>query len=190
MERRMTIRTILENSLTRTIAFLFLFSGLILPIGSHAQQKHKADLPSPQTSRYVKEHIIDAGDVPGHQLRIVEVEKIYTKNNPVIKGVKVSKVRQWAFTNYIDGVGPVIVYEAWSMEDGNTIFLEGTALTESRITNTGSRRGSSQGILRIVGGTGKFASIQGLTAASTQFDSDPDNGYNRPKGRIEYWDRE
>jgi len=178
------------SALIRIIVVLLSLAGLALPTGAHAQQKHKVDLPPPQSSRYVKEHIIDAGDVLGHQLRIVEVEKIYTKNNPVILGVKASKVLQWAFTNYIDGVGPVIVYEAWSMEDGNTIFMEGTALTESRTTATGSRRGSSQGTLHFVGGTGKFASLQGLTVARTEFDSDPDNGYNRPTGRIEYWIRE
>ena len=98
----MTKTTFASTGIIRTVVVLLSLSGLALPTGLLAQQKHKADLPPPQSSRYVKEHIIDAGDVLGHQLRIVEVEKIYTKNNPVILGVKASKVLQWAFTNYID----------------------------------------------------------------------------------------
>lgn len=178
------------SALIRFFVVLLSLAGLALPTGAHAQQKHKVDLSPPQKSRYVKEHMIDAGDVPGHQLRIVEIEKIFTRNHPKVRGAKITKVRQWAFTNYTNGVGPVIFYETWSDDDGNMFFVEGDALTESRTTATGSRRGTSHGTARIVGGTGKFTSIQGATVGHTEFDSDPNNGYNRTTGRMEYWFRE
>lgn len=166
------------------------FAAILFPAGSHAQKKFQIDVSPPQQSRYVKEHIIDAADAPGHQLRIVEIEKDYTSSHPIVRGVKITKVRQWAFTNYTNGVGPVIFYETWSDGRGNMFFVEGTAETESQITATGSRRGTSSGSGRITGGTGKFATIQGVLAGRTEFDSDPNDGYNRNKGRIEYWFRE
>lgn len=164
--------------------------ALSFPALTHAQQKYRIDVSPPQQSRYVQEHIIEAGDAPGHQLRIVEIEKKYTSSHPIFRGVKITKVRQWAFTNYTNGVGPVIFYETWSDGRGNMFFVEGTAETESQITATGSRRGTSSGSGRITGGTGKFATIQGVLAGRTEFDSDPNDGYNRNKGRIEYWFRE
>jgi len=152
-----------------------------------AQEKYTYDYTPPQSSRYVEEHVIDVDDMPGHKLRIVEIQRTYTKDHPVIMGVKVTEQWQRAFTNYVGGTGPVIAYETWLMEDGSKIFLQVDALTSSETTPTGSRRGLSQGTLRIVGGTGKFASLRGVIVTSVEFDSDPKTGYNRPTGRGEYW---
>jgi len=84
----------------------------------------------------------------------------------------------------------VVFYETWSDDGGNMFFVEGTSETESRITATGSRRGTSNGSARITGGTGKLTSIQGVLVGHTEFDSAPDNGYNRNTSRLEYWLRE
>ncbi len=186
----MTKTALRGSALIRIIVVLLSLAGLALPTGAHAQQKHKVDVSPPQKSRYVKEHIIDAGDAPGHQLRIVQIEKAYTRNHPTIRNVKITEVRQWGFTNYTNGVGPVIYFETWSDGGENMFFVEGTSETASRITATGSRRGTSHGSGRITGGTGKFASIQGTIVGHTEFDSDPNNGYNRNTGRMEYWFRE
>lgn len=186
----MTMSVFSVTRFSRIVIALLAVTGFTLPAISQAQQKYKVDVSPPQQSRYVKEHIIDAGDAPGHQLRIVEIEKAYTNNNPAVRGVKITKVHQWAFTNYTNGAGPVIFYETWSDDSGNMFFVEGTAETESQITATGSKRGTSNGSGRITGGTGKLAKIQGILVGHTEFDSDPDNGYNRTKGRIEYWFRD
>lgn len=185
----MTTRIQARMTLIRVTAVLAASAALSFPLLTHAQQKYRIDVSPPQQSRYVKEHIIDAGDAPGHQLRIVEIEKDYTRNPPTVMGVKITKIRQWAFTNYTNGIGPVIYYETWSDGRGNTFFVEGTSETQSQITATGSRRGTSSGSGRITGGTGKFATIQGVLAGVTEFDSDPNNGYNRNNTRLEYWFR-
>ncbi len=182
--------TTFQMGISRCLTLLPLLAVFVLPGISQAQQIQRVDVSPPQSSRYVKEHIIDAGDAPGHQLRIVEIEKSYSENHPVVGGIKITQVRQWAFTNYTNGVGPVIYFETWSDEKGNRFYVEGTAETESQLTATGSKRGTSGGSGRITGGTGKFATIQGILAGRTEFDSDPINGYNRNKGRIEYWFRD
>lgn len=165
----------------------FLTASVLLVTNLYAQEKYTYEYSPPQSSRYVQEHIIDVDDVPGHKLRIVEIQRVYTKDHPVVMGVKVVENWQRAFTNYIGGTGPVQAYETWLLEDGSKIFLEVNALTSSEATSTGSRRGTSHGTSRIVGGTGKFVSIQGMVVTSVEFDTDPKTGYNRPTGHGEYW---
>ena len=186
----MTFSTAHSIRAVPAISGLILLACFVAQTKSFAQAPYKAEIVPPQHSRYVKEHIIDAGDAPGHQLRIVEIEKTYSSDHPVIASVKITQVRQWAFTNYTNGVGPVIYFEIWSDDSGNSFSVEGSAETESQLTATGSKRGTSGSSARITGGKGKFATIQGILAGRTEFDSDPNNGYNRYKGRIEYWFRE
>ena len=183
-------RPLFPGKLLFGTATLFCIVFSALPTATLAQQKYQLEISPPQSSRYVKEHIIEAGDAPGHQLRIVEIEKTYTRNHPKIRGVTITTVRQWAFTNYTNGIGPVIFFETFSDDNGNAFFVEGTSETESRITATGSRRGTSHGSGRITSGTGKLASIQGVLVGHTEFDSDPDVGYSRNNTRVEYWFRE
>jgi hypothetical protein len=47
----------------------------------------------PANARYTQQHVIDVGDVPGHQLRIFEVRHTYPNNPLVINGLKI--VESW-----------------------------------------------------------------------------------------------
>ena len=63
MNKIMRTMNVLNISLA---ALLFLFSGFAV-----AQQKYTyKHSTTPQSSRYVQQHRIDVGDVPGHQIRI------------------------------------------------------------------------------------------------------------------------
>src|SRR5262245_49189968 len=112
MEKETAVKSVLIAA-NATILLVF---GLASP-ALQAQEKFKYEYTAPQSSKYLQEHVIDADDMPGHKLRIVEIQRTYTKNNPTIMGVKVLEQRQTAFTNYVNGAGPVIAYETWSMED-------------------------------------------------------------------------
>lgn len=164
-------------------ALLFVFSGLAL-----AQQKYTYEhSTSPQSSRYVQQHRIDVGDVPGHQIRIFEVHNKYTRGHPVVSGTKV--VEEWArgSSDYINGVGHVRGYSTWVLEDGNKIHTEWTGTTHSDVSSTGALRGTFNGTTRLTGGTGKFASIRGVVTDVVEFDTDPDSDYNNGSQRGEYW---
>ena len=59
--------------------------------GAHdveAQEKqrysHKAP---PGSTRYVQTHLMDVGNVPGHQVRMAEILSSYSGNGPVYDGV-------------------------------------------------------------------------------------------------------
>ena len=175
------------NKVSKSALFLLL-SILFAAVPGHAQEKYtySYSLP-PQSSRYVQDHSIEVDDVPGHKIRIVEIQRLYAKDHPVVMGTKV--VESWlrGFTDYIGAGGPSHGYETWILEDGNKIFLEWTAISRTEATSTGSRRGTSHATSRFVGGTGKFASMQGTLTATVEFDTDSKAGYSRPTSQGEYW---
>lgn len=173
---------------TRAVVALLSLAPVVVPVSSYAQEKYPYSYSSPpQSSRYVQDHSIDVDDVAGHKIRIVEIQRTYTKDHPTVMSTKV--VESWlrGFTNYIGGGGPAHGYETWVLEDGNKIFLEWTSLSSTEPTSTGSRRGTSYATARFVGGTGKFVSIRGTLNTTVEFDTDPKAGYSRPTGRGEYW---
>ena len=172
---------------TAVLALLSL-TGFVLPCNSYGQEKYQYSysLP-PASSQYVQDYSIVVDDVSGHKIRIVEIQRTYTTNHPMIMGTKVLETWLRGFSNYIGGGGPALGYETWLLEDGNKIFLEWTSLSSTETSPTGSRRGTSHAAFRFVGGTGKFASIRGTLNVTVEFDTDQKVGYSRPTGRGEYW---
>lgn len=138
-------------------------------------------------SRYVQQHTIEVGDVPGHQIRVQEAHRTNLGSAHVIDGIKITDVWVRGMSDYTNGVGPAWGYVVWAMEDGNKIFVNYTGTSESKATSSGSRRGTYHGISRLIGGTGRFAKIRGQTVDVAEFDTDPANGYNRASGKGEYW---
>jgi hypothetical protein len=153
-----------------------------------AQQKypyHQAT--APQSSQFVQQHSIEVGDMPGHQIRIFEVQRAYTSEHPLVMGTKVVEIWDRGFSDYVNGIGPAQGYGTLVLEDGNKIFEEWRGTSYSEPTSTGLRRGTFHGTSRLVGGTGKFATIRGVLTCETEFDADPKTGYSRPTCRGEYW---
>jgi hypothetical protein len=163
-------------------------AALIVADVAWAQQKFPINTTSEGIkSSYVQQHVIDVGDVAGHQVRILEVHRVHSMKQIVLDGVKV--VEEWdrGFSDYTNGVGPARGYGIWVLEDGNKLFLEwyGTAYWEP--TATGSKRGTFNGATKIVGGTGKFAKIRGMLTDAVEFDTDAQKGYSRASNKGEYW---
>ena len=54
-----------------------------------AQQKQKIAYKLPaEASKFTQQHVLDVGDVPGHQVRIYEVHRTYPKDMLVVEGVR------------------------------------------------------------------------------------------------------
>lgn len=170
------------------LAVLLLFVSTIVPMAAHAQDKHSYNHNSPpDSSKYLKDMSIDVDDAPGHKIRIVEIQRTYSKDAPVLLGTKVTEVWVRAFTDYTNGNGPGHSYETWTLEDGSRVYLEGKFLTTSEASAGGSRKGQSYGTGRFVGGTGKFTGLRGTITSTVDFDTDAKNGYSRPTAKGEYW---
>jgi hypothetical protein len=178
-------------STIRLIALVAGFIGataLCMPNSVWAQQKYQySHSAPPASSRYVQRNKIDVGDLPGHEIVVVEIQRTFTGDHPVVMGVKVLETWSYGFTDQINGVGRSEGYNTWMLEDGSKIFSEYHGSVYAELSSTGSRRGTYHGAARFVGGTGKFAAIRGTLTDDVEYDTDPKTGYNRPSSRGEYW---
>ena len=154
-----------------------------------AQEKHSFSMTSEGVKgRYIQQSMIDVDDVPGHQIRILEIQRtIAPENQLVIDGERIVEMWGRGYSNYIRGIGPTWGYNTWITDKGNKIFLENSGSSETQPTETGSKRGVYNGTSKFVGGSGRFSKIKGYLVEITKFDTDPKNGYNVSDSHGEYW---
>jgi hypothetical protein len=154
-----------------------------------AQQRLKVESNSEgQVGRYTQQLSIDVGDVPGHQVRVVDIH--YTYNDKSRFGFKGVKVREgWArgYSDQVDGVGPAWGYVVYVLEDGDRVFGTYSGSAEGELTETGSRKGTYRGTTRFTGGTGKYKGLRGLMVTNVRYDTDLKQGYNISDSKGEYW---
>ena len=165
------------------MALLF-FAG-----GASAQQKFPINTTSEgQTSKYIQQHKIDVGDVPGHQVRIQETKRTYNEKSTLgFSGAKVTEGWVRGYSDYTNGKGKAWGYGQWILDDGNKVYFEYVGTSHAEPTPTGSLKGTYHGTTHIKGGTGKYKGIRGTTTDSVSFDNDPKNGYNQNESNGEYW---
>src|SRR5262249_22783592 len=99
-----------------TVSSLGLFCmAVALPVGGAlAQEKQQVSFKlSAENSKYTQQHVIDVGDVSGHQVRIFEIHRTYPNNAPMINGVKLKETWNRGLTDYTDGNGPNIGYSVF-----------------------------------------------------------------------------
>jgi len=163
-------------------AALLLFHGF-----AAAQQKHSLTLATEaKNTRYVQQHAIDVPDVPGHQVRVLEVQRTYP-DGPKINGVAIVNGSFWGTSDYVEGKGMAKGYAIWNLSDGNKVFgrWEGVAFSESAAG--GARQGEFRGMTWLTGGTGPFKSVRGVLNDTVRFNTDPTTGYSAGGTRGEYW---
>src|SRR5262249_34300160 len=152
-----------------TVAFAF-----ALPTyGALAQEKQRVSFQVPAANtKYTQQHVIDAGDAPGHQIRIFELHRTYSGNQPVINGLKL--VDNWArvLCDYTDGNGVSPGYSEYVFENGDKFFTRFTCVA----TSPGEGKIDTTCTAQITGGTGKFSNIRGVIRSSNK--ADPKAGFN------------
>jgi len=164
-------------------AVVFVAALLVVDV-AWAQQKYKLTTSaSAAQSKYVQQHMIDVGDVPGHQVRIYEIHR--TGSELAFSGVKTKESWTRGTSDYVNGTGHTSGYGIWLLEDGNKVFYRYDGTSQSVIGADGSRKGTYHGVTTIAGGTGKFAAIRGFLRDVTKFDIQA--GYNELSGEGEYW---
>jgi len=57
-----------------------------------AQEKLVFDV-SAENTKYTQQYTIDVGDVSGHQVRILEIHRVYPSEAPMINGIKI--IESW-----------------------------------------------------------------------------------------------
>ena len=133
--------------------------GLMLsPVGFSivsAQDKCKvSEGPEVAKSTYTQQHVLDVGDVPGHQIRIFEVHRTYPNDKPNCEGLK--RIESWdrGYSNYIDWTGPVTTFGVTVLENGDKIFDQSVGTSQTTIGPDGTKNSTFTGVTRYTGGTG------------------------------------
>jgi len=164
-----------------TIALLCM--AVVLPASDAvAQQKQLISYKvTAENSKYTQQHVIDVGDVPGHQVRVYEIYRSYPNNAPVINGLKMKESWTRGVSDYTDGNGTSTIYGVTTMENGDKIFSRGALVAQSG----GGGKLTATSVAALTGGTGKLAGIHGTVRAVTQ--AEPKAGVNETQTELEYW---
>ena len=146
-----------------------------------AQQKQQLSFKtSAENTKYTQQHLIDVGDVPGHQVRVYELHCTFPNNAPVMNGVAIKEQWTRAISDYTDNNGPGTTYGVYVLENGDKFFTRSVLVAQS----TGSGKLTATTVGQITGGTGKFAGIQEIVR--TVNTADPKAGVNEGQTDIEY----
>ena len=168
-----------------------LLAGFISVGANIAQaQKHYLieDKSEWSTGKYIQQHMIDVDDLPGHKVRILEVQRIYNdKSQLAVSGAKVREAWVRGYSDYTQGKGKAWGYSIWLLDDGNKVYMEWAGTTASNTSPTGSIEGVFNGVTWLRGGTGKYSAIRGTMTDVNAFNNDPNNGYNRSESKGDYW---
>ena len=140
---------------------------------------------SGEHTKFTQQHTIDVGDIPGHQIRILELHRTFPANPPVFEGVKV--VEDWTrgYSDYINVSGRAWGYSVLLLENGDKIFVQWDGTSHTIASADGSRKSTFTGTLRLTGGTGKFQGIRGTLRSVFAFDLKA--GLNEGQNEGEYW---
>jgi hypothetical protein len=132
-----------------------------------AQQKQKYYFKTPPgVAKYTQQPTIDVGDVPGHQLRLVEAHSVYTNEAPMYDGVRVKESWTRAVTDYTDGTGNGSGYTLAVLENGDKIFGRYEVVNQTTIGSDGTKVAKGSTVNILTGGTGKFKGIRGTLRGS------------------------
>lgn len=155
-------------------------------VDAAAQEKHKYFFkPPPNSSRYAETHLMDVGDVPGHQVRLAEVQTKYSGDAPSFDGVKVVSIRTVLVSDYTDGTGRAFSYGVQTLETGEKVYLRTDIMTHSSAGADGKRTMNYSSVATLTGGTGRFKGIRG-TLRSTG-GTDLKTGTSGVQTEGEYW---
>lgn len=159
--------------------------GLAAARTGDAQAERRIQLAfdaEPANAKYTQQHVIDVGDVPGHQLRLFEVRCTYPDNPPVINGLKIVESWTRGVSDYTNNNGPAVVYHVYVAENGDKFFVQSSTLA---VQNPGSTAFTATTFGPISGGTGRLAAMQGFLR--TSITADPTAGVNETQVELEYW---
>src|SRR5690242_1838690 len=96
----------MKNALTTVVLAAMALVCVTVALPAHiavAQETQRLSFTVPaQDAVYTQQHIINVPDPAGHQVRVVEIHRIFPKNPPVINGVALKELWVRAITDYVN----------------------------------------------------------------------------------------
>ena len=172
----------------KTSLLLFAALNMLLALTtSWAQQKYTITEGSKSKSQYVKEHMIDVGDRPGHQLRVYEIRIEYPAKDLDFAGVKVKESYVRGMSDYSNWSGPFTTYTVYTLEDGSQIFSRTTGTSQTTMNSDGTRGAVKYSFVEnFLGGTKRFKGIRGQENGSGARAAGA-NSLSQQQATGEYW---
>ena len=168
------------------LALSSLITGtLILDEPAEAQQKYKYSFSSAVQTKYTEQHILEVGDVAGHQIRVAALATKYAAEAPAYDGVKVVGTSGWLSSDYINGSGRFVEYVVLQMANGDKIYQSVEGQVQTSPGTDGGTKTSYSTVTYLKGGTGKFATLRGVLRGSGVTDFKTGAINNPVEG--EYW---
>jgi hypothetical protein len=158
---------------------------LAIPDASAKQKCKMSWEAAASDSKYTQQLAIDVGDMPGHQVRVYEIRRVYPNAKPNCEGLKWTESWARGYSDYIDRNGHTWGYSLYTLENGDKIYTEFTGAVQTHVAADGSKQSSVEGTERWTGGTGKYQGVRGIQWDHVSFD--PQKGLNQGKFEVEYW---
>jgi hypothetical protein len=152
---------------------------------AQGRQKYVTPKAMTATAKYTQTHIIEVGDVPNHQLRIFELQTVYTAEAPAFDGVKVKERFARAVSDYIDGSGTATGYAINILENGDKVFERLSIQAQTAVAPDGTKKLGFRSVSTLTGGTGRFTGIRGTLLGGGG--SDLRTGLSDTWTEGEYW---
>ena len=169
------------TKLTLTSIGLMCVAVALARNGSFAQERLIFEVRAENT-KYTKQHIIDVGDVPGHQVRVFEIHRAYPSNAPTINGIRIVESWTRGMSDYTNNNGEATSYSVYELENGDRFFTRGSLIA---IQSPEESNLSATTVGPIIGGTGRLSRINGM--ARSTISANPKTGLNETHIDISYW---
>jgi hypothetical protein len=142
--------------------------------------QHVTYKTSAGSTKYVQQLNVDAGDVPGHIVRVFDLLRSHREAPPIINGMKMVEESARGLTDIISGNGNTVFYSVYTMENGDKFFSRATQVS------TGAPDGTITAVATgpITGGTGRLEKIHGIVKFAVKFNVT--SGFNEGNAEIAY----
>ena len=131
----------MKPMLFQGLRVLLVTTGSLLMVASaDAQEKQKLSYKIPSgVTQITQRHVLDVGDVPGHQVTLAEYHSKYTNEapGPVYGGVKAVESWQRYQGDIVNGTGFVSGYGVDLLENGDKIFGRAESVLHSTVAPDG-----------------------------------------------------
>jgi len=174
--------------LSKSIAPLLAVAALCIAAADDgwAQQKCKRSGKNlAADTKYTQQHVIDVGDIPGHQVRILELHRTPSNAKPNCEGHTMVESWNRGYSDYINTNGRSWGYSVVTLDNGDKIYVNYSGTSQTTFDADGSRKSTYTGVYTFTGGTGKYRGIRGMGRDVYIFD--PKAGFNEGQWEEEYW---
>src|SRR5205807_3282969 len=122
-----------RNAVLLSATVVLLAIGICGNAGAQSRTKVVYQVSASET-KYTQQHTIQVGDMPGHEIRIYEIQRTL-KDGPMIEGVRMKETWSRGYSNYIDMNGSSQIYTIAMMENGDKIFGRNELISQSTEKN-------------------------------------------------------